>query len=711
MTPRSFLALLLLSTSLGAAELPPLGDQAAAWASSLGHGAVATAEKRDGHWTFAISGQPFAAGHAEVAAQKTLFEIGSVTKVFTGILLAGAVADGKLGLDDTLAQRLPVKFADPATGAVTLKQLATHTSCLPRLPDNMPALNPDDPYAQYDDKALFEYLAGAKLGKTPPCASEYSNLGFGILGVVLERAYGKPWAALIAEKITGPLGMPDTVQELSAAQQARFAEPWNGDQRAHPWTLKAIAGAGALRSTLGDMSRLADALLAGPKGPLAKAWPYLAGDLADMPAVGGKIGFALMHVKTGGEDVYWHNGGTGGYRSLIQARPASGRAAIVLASNAAANPEAWLAGWEAKGRPAVTRSEIALPAGTLDQYAGVYPIDKTARLTVVRQGGGLAARLTGQYFLPIFASAKDEFFYKAVDAQLSFHRDAEGKVTGLTLHQNGHDIPIPRDAGPAPHVELPQRHRARGVRRGVRLRAVRAGSQDHGARQARGALGDAHGAAGVPRVLHRQGPVRVRRRPGQPHLRTRCGRQDRGGRAASERTGHEDAETLSVFAPFPYGPLTRLRMAPTVLGRPIRTVAAYAFADLTGLSPGSLAATRVALAGARETGRGIGQDLVFQGQDRGGDGDLVVRAERIGAVATVRQGKGRGPAVAAEPGDLVAEGGAERDEARPADAAEPGGVPRGQGLVERGERSRRGCPLGDRGLEKGSGEEPPGHGH
>src|SRR5690348_9733856 len=146
MTLRSFFALLLVSTSLGAADLPPLGDQAQGWASSMGHGAVATAEKRDGHWTFAISGQPFAAGHAEVAAQKTLFEIGSITKVFTGILLADAVGEGKLSLGDTLAQRLPVKFADPATGAVTLRQLGTHTSCLPRLPDNLKDLNSDDPY-------------------------------------------------------------------------------------------------------------------------------------------------------------------------------------------------------------------------------------------------------------------------------------------------------------------------------------------------------------------------------------------------------------------------------------------------------------------------------------------------------------------------------------------------------------------------------------
>jgi D-alanyl-D-alanine-carboxypeptidase/D-alanyl-D-alanine-endopeptidase len=457
MTPRSLLVVSLLFvpfTSLKAAELPPLGDQASAWASAMGHGAVATAEKRGGQWTFALSGQSFAAGHAEVAAQKVLFEIGSISKVFTGILLADAVAEGKLGLDDTLAQRLPVKFGDPATGAVTLRQLATHTSCLPRLPDNMAAANPDDPYSQYDNKALFEYLAGAKLPGKPPCAVEYSNLGFGILGVVLETAYGKPWAALVQEKIAGPLGMTDTVQDLSAAQQARFAEPWSGDQKAHPWTLKAFAGAGALRSTLADMSKLADALLAGPKGPLAKAWPLLAGDLADMPG-SGKIGLALIHQKVNGEDVYWHNGGTGGYRSLMQVYPASGRAAILLASNAAATPETWLAAWEAKGRPAVARTEVTLPAEVLDQYAGVYTLDKNARFTLVRQGNGLVARLTGQPFFPIFASAKDEFFYKTVDAQLSFHRDAGGKITGLTLHQNGRDLAAAREAGPAPHIEFP----------------------------------------------------------------------------------------------------------------------------------------------------------------------------------------------------------------------------------------------------------------
>ena len=451
-----FILILSFGTALRAAELPPLGEEAKAWATGLGHGAVATAEKRDGKWTFTMAGQPFSAGHAEVPAERVLFEIGSISKVFTGILLADAVKAGKLGFDDTLAQRLPaVKFDHATTGAITLKLLATHTSCLPRLPDNMMNADGDDPYSQYDNKAMFEYLAHAKLEGQTPCASSYSNLGFGVLGVVLETAYGKPWVALVQEKIAGPLGMVDTVQQLSSAQQPRFAEPWAGDKPAHPWTFTAISGAGALRSTLADMSRFADALLAGAKGPLGHVWPLLAGDYVDMPAVGGKIGLGLVHLKENGEDTYWHNGGTGGYRSVLSVYPASGRAVIVLASNAAAVPEGWLSAWNAKGREAVKRTEITLPAAVLDEYVGVYSIDKSVRFTLLRRGDGLVARVTGQPFAPIFASAKDEFFYKIVDAQLSFRRNAAGQVDGLTLHQNGRDLPASREPGPPPHIEFP----------------------------------------------------------------------------------------------------------------------------------------------------------------------------------------------------------------------------------------------------------------
>jgi len=454
-----FLCFLCACAGAQAAEPPPLAVQAASRAPTLGHGAIATAERRGGRWELALAGEAFAAGHPVVAPEKVLFEIGSISKVFTGLLLADAVVDGKLALADTLAQRLPVKFEHPETGAVTLRQLATHTSCLTRLPDNMTRADTANPYALYDDRALFEYLATARLDGHPPCAPEYSNLAFGVLGVVLERAYGKPWETLVHEKITGPLGMVDTVQHLSPEQRTRLADPWDGKQPAHEWTFDAMAGCGALRSTTADMSKLAEALLAGAKGPLAKAWPLLAGDYVEMPVIGGKVGLALEHVtldsKDGFGDSYGHEGGTGGYRSVVEVWPANGRAVVVLASNAVALPLAWLAVWRTSGEERVARQEVALPLATLGDYVGMYSIDKQLRFTILRRGDGLVARLTGQPFFVIFPSAKDEFFYKVVDAQLSFHRNAAGAVDLLTLHQNGRDMPAKRDPSPAPRIEFP----------------------------------------------------------------------------------------------------------------------------------------------------------------------------------------------------------------------------------------------------------------
>lgn len=423
-----------------AAELPPLGDQAPGWATSVGHGAVATAEKRDGRWVYTVAGEPMAAGIAPPAAERVLFEIGSISKVFTGLLLADAVIAGKLGLDDPLAARLPVTFADPVVGAITLRQLATHTSCLPRLPSNLWDALGADPYARYDDRALFEYLAAAKLEVRPPCGADYSNLGFGILGVVLERTWGQSWASLVAEKITGPLGMVDTVQNLSTDQQSRFAAPWEGAKVVQPWTFQAIAGAGALRSTLADLTRFADALLAGAAGPLGKRWTLLAAEHAPMPVLGGTIGLALLHHSVHGEDCYGHDGGTGGFRSSLMIFPDSGRALIVLASNATASIETWVGEWLGAGRPGVAvASVIAPPPGALDAYLGVFALDKTTRFTFVRRGEELLARLTGQPFWPVFPSATDEFFYRVVNAQLSFRREPTGTVDRVTLHQNGLD--------------------------------------------------------------------------------------------------------------------------------------------------------------------------------------------------------------------------------------------------------------------------------
>jgi hypothetical protein len=216
-----------------------------------------------------------------------------------------------------------------------------------------------------------------------------------------------------------------------------------------------MAGAGALRSTAADMAKLAEAIHSGPKGPLAEVWTLLTGDPAAAPALGGKVGLGLIQLPVDGEIAYGHDGGTGGYRSGFLVFPKSGKGYVILASNAAGAPLAWVNAVRAAARPRVERKEIALEGAALDEYVGVYAMSPQARFTILKVGEGLRARLTGQPFFPIFASAKDEFFLKVVDAQMSFRRGEDGKITALTLHQNGRDLEAKRTADSVPHVEFP----------------------------------------------------------------------------------------------------------------------------------------------------------------------------------------------------------------------------------------------------------------
>lgn len=150
---------------------------------------------------YAISGTAPEAGG--MPPEKLVFEIGSITKVFTGLLLAQAVVEKKVTLEKTLGSLLAgqVKFVDPRVAAITLKQLATHTSGLPRMPDNMGAdATEEDPFANYDEKLLLNFLSTAKLEGEGPFSCSYSNLGMGLLGYLLGGVYQMPWDKAVVEK-------------------------------------------------------------------------------------------------------------------------------------------------------------------------------------------------------------------------------------------------------------------------------------------------------------------------------------------------------------------------------------------------------------------------------------------------------------------------------------------------------------------------------
>jgi D-alanyl-D-alanine-carboxypeptidase/D-alanyl-D-alanine-endopeptidase len=272
------------------------------------------------------------------AKADSIYEIGSISKTFTGLILAQMVEQGAVKLDEPVRQLLPAgTVARPEGAEITLLDLTTQHSGLPRMPDNFKPAHPENPYVDYGAAELYQYIAGHGLGKGPNPEFLYSNLGVGLLGQALANRAGVAYPMMLNQQVTAPLGLHDTVVVLSAPQQGRFIEGHAGDHSvAHAWDLDALAGAGAIRSTASDMLIYLGAQLHPDKLPpsrsvKARTLPAslkLTQELrADVPG-GLKIGFGWFFIPASG--TYWHNGGTGGYSSYAFFNPKEDQAGVVL---------------------------------------------------------------------------------------------------------------------------------------------------------------------------------------------------------------------------------------------------------------------------------------------------------------------------------------------------------------------------------------------
>ena len=447
--PLLSLALPLIISSLGAAE--PLTTALSKAAPGIKAGGFVTGEAVQNDVHFTAIGDPLP--RADLAPEKVIFEIGSITKVFTSLLLGQTVIEGKAALTDPISKYLPAGLVlDPKVAGITLEQLATHTSGLPRLPDNLGVTDPLDPYANFTTDRLYEFLGRYHPAASPPQGMVYSNLGAGLLGHLLERIHGRSYATLLAERITGPLGLPDTVIALSSEQQARFATPHSGSLPVKPWQMGALQGAGAIRSTAADLIKFGQALLS-PVSPIRPAWDFIR--QPRVTAAGEqKVGLAIFSENRKGETVYFHDGGTGGFRSYFELAPATLRVTVVLLNNDAMDIGPFLAGASApKPAPGDASAEVPIAAAKLADYIGVYSITGTQRFTVIQdETGRLRIRLTGQPFGPVVHLGSDRFGLKRVEAEFQFSRDASGQVDSLTLLQRGNKVPAHRTAEPVPTV-------------------------------------------------------------------------------------------------------------------------------------------------------------------------------------------------------------------------------------------------------------------
>lgn len=266
------------------------------------------------------------------ANEDTLFEIGSISKVFTALLLADLVQQGELNLDDSLQDYLPagIQAPDYEGQDITLKHLATHTSGLPLMPLNFSPKDLDNPYVDYSVDDLYEFLNSFELNRPPGQRFEYSNLGAGVLGQALVFRSGQDYANLLRERLTGRLGMSDTVLYLNDDQQARLATGHFLKRPVQHWEFDALAGAGAIRSTARDLTTFLSAQMGLVETPLAAAIQSTHTAYFPTDEAGVQIALGWFIRDLDGKQILFHEGGTGGFYSFAGFAPDDQIGVVIL---------------------------------------------------------------------------------------------------------------------------------------------------------------------------------------------------------------------------------------------------------------------------------------------------------------------------------------------------------------------------------------------
>jgi CubicO group peptidase (beta-lactamase class C family) len=382
----------------------------------------------------------------------TVYEIGSITKTFTATLLADMVLKGELGLNDPVQVFLPNSVEIPQRNGdqISLVDLSTHHSALPRMPSNFSPENQFNPYADYTVQNMYDFLSGHTLTRDIGERGEYSNLGVGLLGHALMLKAGTDYEELVSERIFRPLSMGSSGITFSDSMSERLAPAYaaNGGIlfSVENWDLPTFAGAGAIRSTAEDMLQYLAANIGLLDSPLISAMELAQQPREDFGAENTKIGLGWIIVGEGENSYHWHNGGTGGYRSFAGISTENKRGVVVLTNSTNSpddigrhllNPESPLIDAE----PPKERVAISLPEEQLQKLVGSYQLAPEFIIEFIVENGRFYTQATAQPRFETFAESATEFFLKVVDAQMTFELDENGMATRVTLHQNGQNIP------------------------------------------------------------------------------------------------------------------------------------------------------------------------------------------------------------------------------------------------------------------------------
>lgn len=359
----------------------------------------------------------------EPPAKDTLFEIGSVTKLFTAAAAADLVQKRRWTWKTPAAALLPSAAALPSFDdeRINIHDLATHSSGLARLPHNLPTGDSANPFAAYNTELLYAGLSEATLPFRPGTFYLYSHFGYGLLGHLLELRTGEPFEAVIAEHITEPLKMGDTVVNLSEGQAARLAPGHKGMGTVPQWDFGALAGAGALKSTAADLITFLRAQMGMVNSPLARTFGGMHAPILPTGSKDTMVGYAWQITRREGSVIYWQNGATGGYASFIGFNP-SQRVGVVILTNSAQNIDEL--GFYILAPDVFPLGQFpplaSVPVATLERYVGSYQMAPGTRIRITRDEGRLYAEITGTPRYRIYPLSKTTFGFANEDIRLNF---------------------------------------------------------------------------------------------------------------------------------------------------------------------------------------------------------------------------------------------------------------------------------------------------
>ena len=379
--------------------------------------------------------------------EHTLYEIGSVTKVFTATLLAEMVARGEVQLGDAVESLLPASASVPDRNGIqiSLEHLATHSSALPGNPP-FDMADPVNPFASFTEQDLYAFLAAYVLPRDPGSAYEYSNLGVGLLGHALAHRLQLPYEDALRTRILQPLGLTDTTITLTPNQTARRVPGYAGVVPRPPFQMASLAGAGVLLSTVDDLLTFLEYQLGLRPTALASVLQSTQTGRFSTPDPTLQFGLGWQVISSGSIHLIMHDGATMGQTAFVAFNPGTGTGVVVL-TNARANEYANISDIGLRLLvPQVPLTPIVPPAtvplATLRSHFGRYQATDGSWFDIGLLRGLLTAAYSGDHGATFTLYPQNSLRFRLLDVAFTgtavFQTNAAGHATAMAWTQTGY---------------------------------------------------------------------------------------------------------------------------------------------------------------------------------------------------------------------------------------------------------------------------------